>query len=222
MKKQKLFVILIVSLFIGTSFAVFTTTNTMAKAVTRAYLISPQDGDTVSGTVTITCSAAVYIYIDGVRVARKATSYVWDTTAYTDGQHQIRLKLRRTNGYYYVTVSNSGPDTTPPTINIGYPGEGSTVSNEDVMVTWSGSDSGSGIDYYEVQIDGGTWINKGTGTSHTFTGLTDGGHTINVRAWDNAGNDATDSVTFTVDTSIVVGEKYAVLAGISNYKAISD
>ncbi|MHA1187466.1 MAG: hypothetical protein ACTSSK_11445 [Candidatus Heimdallarchaeota archaeon] len=44
MKKQKLFVILIVSLFIGTSFAVFTTTNTMAKAVTRAYLISPQDG----------------------------------------------------------------------------------------------------------------------------------------------------------------------------------
>ncbi|MHA1366972.1 MAG: Ig-like domain-containing protein [Candidatus Heimdallarchaeota archaeon] len=90
------------------------------------------------------------------------------------------------------------------------------------MVTWSGSDSGSGIDYYEAQIDGGTWINKGTGTSHTFTGLIDGAHTVNVRAWDNAGNDATDSTTFTVDTSIVVGTKYAVLAGISNYKAISD
>ena len=222
MKKTKLFVILFVSLIIGTSFAVITPSSTTAKATARAILTSPSNGDTVSGTITITTSAAAYIYIDGVRVAKKVTSYVWDTTDYTDGEHQIRAKIRRDNEIIYVTVSNSGPDTTPPTVNIGYPGDGATVSSDTVMVTWSGSDSGSGIDYYEIQLDGGAWINKGTGTSHTFTGLAETSHTVNVRAWDNAGNDATDSVTFTVDTSVTPSTKYAVLAGISNYKAISD
>ena len=140
MKKTKLFVILVVSLIIGTSFAVFTPSSTTAKAASRATLFTnPSDGDTVSGTVIITTNTAASIYIDGIRVARRVTSYVWDTTDYTDGAHQLRARIRRDNEYITVTVSNSGPDTTPPTINIGYPGDGQTVGNSDVMVTWSGS-----------------------------------------------------------------------------------
>ncbi len=227
MKKTKLFAILIVSIFIGTSFVVFAPNISMTKAVARAttpraLITSPTDGDTVSGTVTITTTSAADIFIDGVKKVKKSTSYSWDTTSYADGVHEIRAKYRRTNEIIHVTVNNDGEDTTPPTISIGYPGDGSTIATTDVTVTWSGSDSGSGIDFYEIQLDGGAWTNKGTSTSHTYTGLAETTHTVNVRAWDVAGNDATDTVTFTVDTSVTPATKYAVLAGISNYKAISD
>jgi hypothetical protein len=113
-------------------------------------------------------------------------------------------------------------DTTPPSISITSPSDGATVSSSDVTVTWSGSDAGSGIDYYEIRLNGGSWINKGTSTSHTFTGLADATHSVDVRAWDVAGNDATDSVSFTVDTTTSDVTKYAVIVGISDYKAISD
>ncbi len=115
-------------------------------------------------------------------------------------------------------------DTMPPTITITSPEEGATLSSADVTVTWTGSDAGSGIDYYEVRMDGGSWVEKGTSTSHTFTSLSDDEHTADVRAWDNAGSNTTDSVTFTVDTSGPPPKvvKWAVIVGISDYKAIND
>jgi hypothetical protein len=118
MKKTKLFVILIVSLIIGTSFTVFTPTTSMAKAVTtsspRGYITSPVDGATVSGTVTIRLSTSTYIYIDGVRVTKKVTSYSWDTTSYDDGIHEIKVKIRRTTEIIHVTVDNGGTPPPPP------------------------------------------------------------------------------------------------------------
>jgi hypothetical protein len=120
-----------------------------------------------------------------------------------------------------VTITASGPDTTPPTITITYPADGATVTSSIVTVTWTGSDSGSGISYYETRMDSGSWNNVGTSTSYTYTGLADGSHTVDVRAWDVAGNSATDSNTFSVN--IAVGTvTYAVIVGISDYKAISD
>ena len=120
-----------------------------------------------------------------------------------------------------VTITASGPDTTPPTISITYPANGATVTSSTVTATWTGSDSGSGISYYETRMDSGTWINKGTSTSHTYTGLANGGHTVDVRAWDVAGNSAMDSHTFSVN--IASGTvTYAVIVGISDYKAIND
>jgi hypothetical protein len=120
-----------------------------------------------------------------------------------------------------VTVTPSAPDTTPPTITITSPVNGATLTSSSVTVTWTGSDSGSGINYYETRIDGGSWINKSTSTSHTYTSVANGTHTVDVRAWDKAGNSAIASVTFNVN--VVSGVvKWAVIVGISDYKAISD
>jgi len=121
-----------------------------------------------------------------------------------------------------VTVTPSAPDTTPPTITITSPADGATLTSSTVTVTWTGSDSGSGINYYETRIDSGSWTNKGTSTSHTYTGVANGTHTVDVRAWDNAGNSAMDSVTFNVNAGGGAVVKYAVIVGISDYKAISD
>ncbi|MHA1364713.1 MAG: Ig-like domain-containing protein, partial [Candidatus Freyarchaeota archaeon] len=93
-----------------------------------------------------------------------------------------------------VTLTLSGPDTTAPTVTITDPTDGSTVNSADVTVSWTGSDD-VGIDHYEVRIDGGSWINVGTSTSYTFTGLADGSHTVDVNAYDAAGNVGSDSVT---------------------------
>jgi hypothetical protein len=120
-----------------------------------------------------------------------------------------------------VTVTPSTPGTTPPTVTITSPANGATLTSSTVTVTWTGSDSGSGINYYETRIDSGSWINKGTSISHTYTSVSNGTHTVDVRAWDKAGNSAIASVTFNVNAAGGV-MKYAVIVGISDYKAISD
>ncbi len=171
------------------------------------------------------------------RLGAEPTTSTYDWRGYTGGGEEVTYNTPGAGRWYImvrdysgsdnyeltVTITYSGPDTTPPTISITSPSNGATVTNDDVAITWSGSDADSGIDYYEVLIDSGSWINKGPSTSHTFIGLADGSHTAEVRAWDNAGNSNTDTVTFTVDTTIVNEvTKYAVIVGISDYKAISD
>jgi hypothetical protein len=120
-----------------------------------------------------------------------------------------------------VTVTAGAPDTTPPVVTITSPANGAVLTSSTVTVTWTGSDSGSGISYYETRIDSGSWINKGTSTSHTYTGVANGTHTVDVRAWDNAGNSAIASVTFSVNAA-GGARRYAVIVGISDYKAIND
>ncbi|MEA2070530.1 MAG: Ig-like domain-containing protein [Asgard group archaeon] len=186
-----------------------------------ATINSPPDGATVSDTVTIevyattSYSMRAYLYIDGSQVdywtSKGTHTYSWDTTQETDGSHDINLVVEEYWWWFHlstaedlisVTVDNGGTtDTTPPDVSITSPSEGETITSSDVTVTWTGSDAESGINYYETRIDSGSWINKGTSTSHTYTGLADGSHTVDVRAWDNAGNSNTDSVGFTIDTT---------------------
>ncbi|MEM2102623.1 MAG: caspase family protein [Candidatus Bathyarchaeia archaeon] len=153
----------------------------------------------------------------------KKPEWVNVTNPVTTGTWKVGCYAYSGSGSYTitVTVTPSAPDTTPPTLTITSPANGATLTSSSVTVTWTGSDSGSGISYYEARIDGGSWINKGTSTSHTFTGIANGQHTVDVRAWDVAGNSAMASVMFYVN--VVSGvTKYAVIVGISDYKAISD
>lgn len=118
MSKSKLFVIVIFSLLVGSTI-VFITPNAIARDVkvadTKAGIItSPQNGDTVSGTVTITLSNPSKLYIDGVYIGNKITSYAWDTTGYNDGTHTIYARYRRYSETITVTVDNGGTPPPPP------------------------------------------------------------------------------------------------------------
>ena len=158
------------------------------------------------------------------RLNAEPTTSTYDWRGYTYGGEEVTTTNPGAGRWYImvrdysgsgayeltVTLTYGGPDTTPPVVSITSPNNGATVSSSNVAVSWSGSDADSGIDYYQVRIDSGSWINKGTGTSHTFSGLSDGSHSAEVLAMDNAGNSATDSVTFTVDTSGPTGEKIGV------------
>ncbi len=90
-------------------------------------------------------------------------------------------------------------DVVPPTLWIISPSVGYKVESSKLTVTWTGSDTESGIDHYEVKLDEGAWINVGNNRSYNFTELDDGSHTVHVKAVDKAGNSVKELINFTVD-----------------------
>ena len=102
-------------------------------------------------------------------------------------------------------------DATPPTV----PGTfvKTTANNDSTPTfTWIAStDTSSGINYYEIQIDSGAWVNVGNVLTYDIlvgSLLSDGAHTINLRAMDVAGNPsaaATLNVSIDATAPSVVG-----------------
>jgi hypothetical protein len=102
-------------------------------------------------------------------------------------------------------------DKGPPSISISSPTNGGLVLSSTATVTWKASNPSSGIGSYQIRLDGESFSNVGTSTSHTFSGLSDGNHTIDVLAVDNLGDQATASVTFVVNTTWTV---YLAIASV--------
>ncbi|GEM_PF-3193828 len=81
------------------------------------------------------------------------------------------------------------------------PENGDILDYNDVKFSWDGYDELSGIDYFEVRLrDESPWENIGRQTSVLIEGLLNGEYTIEVRATDQAGNQAIDDLDFTIDT----------------------
>ena len=108
-----------------------------------------------------------------------------------------------------VFTTNSGPDTTPPTIpgNLSAVSEGTTQ----VTLTWTASTDNVGVTAYEVErCQGGgctnfAWISTVTGTSFGDSELTAGTtYQYRVRASDAAGNLSDYSNVVTVTTQVSV------------------
>jgi hypothetical protein len=92
-------------------------------------------------------------------------------------------------------------DADYPTIHIISPTNDLYLNSGNVTVKWNGSDATSGIEYYLVSNDSGaTWTNVSSNTSYNITGLSDGTHTVVVKAIDKVGHESNASVSFTVDT----------------------
>jgi len=79
-------------------------------------------------------------------------------------------------------------DTVAPTLTITSPTAGAQIDGSAVAVAWNASDSLSGIDHFEVSVDGGAFTSTGTIASASIGDLAAGNHTITVRAYDRAGN----------------------------------
>lgn len=131
----------------------------------------------------------------------------WNTqvTLPVDGEYTIYTEgIIVWGGYsvkYYDTVTVTR-DTLAPEVSITEPDADAKVSKDMVTISWNGMDTLSGIDHYEVKVDGGIWIDVGTDTEYTITGLDDGWYRVAVKAVDKAGNSAESSVMVGVYTSI--------------------
>jgi chitodextrinase len=180
---------------------------------------APAAGATVSGTTTVPTSSSdnvgvtkVELYVDGTLAGTSSSgsaTFPWDTTNLPDGTHWLYARAydaARNYGTTEVTsvrVDNgqgSQADTTPPTVSITSPADGSTASGP-VNVTASASDD-VGVDRVEFSVDGSVQDTATTtpyGFSWDPSGAAAGPHTVTATAFDAAGNSSASSVTVSVD-----------------------
>jgi ribosomal protein S11 len=168
----------------------------------EAYAASP------SVTLTLTYSGTS-VAVSQVRYSNDGT---WDTEQWESPSPSKTWSLTQGDGtktvYYQVSnilgmvsptySDNIILDTTEPAATITAPSEGEKIQSASVTVAWSGSDGGSGLEKYEVKLDSGNWISKGMLTTHTFTGVSNGSHSVYVKATDNAGNSKEFARSFSV------------------------
>jgi len=111
--------------------------------------------------------------------------------------HNIRLRATDRMGWARTVSINTTLDTAYDHLEILSP-SGELTNAEAITVEWETYDLVSQTSRVEISVDGQAW-SEVSGTSHALSGLGDGEHTIQVRAWDHAGNCATRSTTVIVD-----------------------
>lgn len=154
-------------------------------------------------------------------------SYDWDTLIVPNGNYAITVRAADLSGNTFtdsITVVVDNPiDETPPTASIEAPSDGATVSGE-VMVSGTASDE-NGIREIRVCIDNvdrTCWVSSekdrlglfsqasiddgGWSLSWDTTKVSDGAHTITVRAMDNFGNLNDDSISVKVVNGSLLGD----------------
>lgn len=139
------------------------------------------------------------IFVNGGKVATLGASTTSNVLSLPEGHDEIEIYVYDLAGNSAHASINVIVDLTGPIVAIASPVEGERTGSS-VNVSWQGADPLSGIARYLVSIDGGQGIELSAAThSHGFTGLAPGPHTVLVKVFDNTGNSADDSVTFTVD-----------------------
>ena len=109
-------------------------------------------------------------------------------------------------------VSEAG-DGTPPSVSIDSPQDGAFLRGGKLRVSWFGSDSGSGIDHYDLNIGGETVELVSSTTSHTFSDVPDGYISITLGATDRAGNRGEGQANVIMDSALPDLEILSPLAG---------
>lgn len=172
-------------------------------------ITSPSNGAKFAASqvqVTWTCSddwtgiSRNEIRLDSQSSIDVGTQIQYTFSSIPDGTHTAKVTSFDASGNHGVDTVSFTVDTSPPAFSFAYPTFGAILNTTEIAVQWTGQDSTSGIQYYELKLDSGSWLNKATSTSHTFTGLTEGSHECYLRAYDKVGNQATISTNFTIDS----------------------
>jgi len=203
-------------------------------------ILAPEEGAYLRGTVEIKVSGAdknlqaVELYVDDALlsswIANGTYSYEWDTTAWPDGTHVLKLIITDKAGNRHEVSITITVDNTLPSAQIISPSEGSYV-NGVIQINITGRDENLKI--LELYIDDeliASWTASGTYTYvWDTTTRSDGVHTIRLVVYDLAGNEAEKSVSITVDNTPPVissveqdpevpseGEEVTVIASVSD------
>lgn len=135
-----------------------------------------------------------------------AYGWDWSTGAFSEGTWNPRLTVFDNSGLsssetIFIGIDRSGPTMGTVAIGSGASWQSSTAVIVNGILDAANDGSGSGVDFVELQIDGGTWTSLSS-NSHTID-LSEGNHTISLRATDRVGNIGnTISETIRVDTSM--------------------
>ncbi|MDW5562857.1 MAG: Ig-like domain-containing protein [Methanomassiliicoccus sp.] len=198
-------------------------TASMSKAVTvdadgpQVAIVSPTSGSSIKSTsVDVRWSgadsgsgiAAYLVRTEGGQWTMVSSSSTNLTIgSLSQGGHVVTVRAVDNAGNYKdatatFTTSIIATDYTPPSLTITSPVTGSTITVDHPTISWTASDA-SGIAYFQIVRDGGSWVQLSSGqTSYTtVNSLASGSHTVTVRAMDNAGNYKDATVVFSVSTA---------------------
>jgi hypothetical protein len=198
--------------------------NTSADLVSPTVnLTAPSSGATVSGSVTVSASAAdnvgvasVQFTLDGANLGAADTSapyqVTWSTAGVANGSHVLGAVARDAAGNattassLSVTVSNQTTDTTRPTVSMTAPGWGATV-NGDVTVVAAASDN-VGVVGVQFTLDGAPLGAEDLTAPYQITWNTlataNGVRTLRAVARDAAGNSRTSFSRSVVVSNTIV------------------
>ena len=135
-----------------------------------------------------------------------AYGWDWSSGAFSEGTWNPRLTVFDNSGLsssetIFIGIDRSGPTMGAVAIGNGASWQSSTSVTVNGILDAANDGSGSGVDFVELQVDGGTWTSLSS-NSHTID-LSEGNHTISLRATDRVGNIGnTISETIRVDTSM--------------------
>lgn len=185
-------------------------------------ITNPVGGATVSGTVTIQANASDDVgltqvdFYAGSNLINSDTSspysVSWDTNGYANGSYALKAIAYDAAGNagnssnVNVTLKNNVvADTSPPVVTITKPSAGSGVGGNAIIVSGSTVIEGYATDNVavarmEVWVDGALIARSKSGTIRTRWGtrrVESGSHTIEVRAYDQAGNVGSSQITVT-------------------------
>jgi nickel-dependent lactate racemase len=171
----------------------------------------PENSRTNDNTPTYTGRTEPYltviVKVDGVPIDTVVAdgSGNWTTTQPTplpDGPHTVSATATDPYGNSATDTNPFIVDTTPPTVIIDTPADGSTTTDNTPLYTGRTEPNLTVI----ISVDGtpiDTVVADGSGNWSTpqLTPLADGPHTVSALATDPAGNTATDTNNFIVDTT---------------------
>ena len=171
-------------------------------------ITSPSEGELVNDRYITWAASDATSGVAGYQY--RADGGAWSTMDLTtsntfsglaDGNHTVTVRAFDITGSCSYAFVNFTLDATAPTIDITSPADYSISASSTVTVIWEGSDALSGVTGYQYSLDGSAWSVLSNDLSHEFSGLGDDTHTVDIQVWDLAGNNAVDTIRFTVDTA---------------------
>ena len=144
--------------------------------------------DAASGLASFTCS------LDGIYLASCNT-----ITVNTDGFHTLVLTAQDNAGHTRAISQNASIDTQNPALNAsisGTLGSNNWYTNALLSATASDPSPGSGLSVLEYSLDGSGWA---TFPLSGTLNLSEGKHTVDLRALDQAGRTVSSSKSFWLD-----------------------
>lgn len=185
-------------------------------------LLSPANGASVSGTISVLVSAtdnvkvtSVTLSVDGSAKSSSTTApftNVWNSGTVPNGTHTLTVTAKDAKGNsssssVQVSVNNvTVGDITAPNVSITSPGNGTSYDANTILNISTSASDNVGVTSLNISIDG-TVVASSSSSSQSYTWNTNtagsGIHTISSTAKDAAGNQTIKSVTVTINTVVV-------------------
>jgi RHS repeat-associated protein len=175
---------------------------------------------TISVSGTINDASPVSVLVNGVAATVSTTDQpsvqkFSVSIAVHEGANALEIIATDSAGNATPVTRNVFIDTHPPQAFTPTANPGGWTNNNKPVITFGTSDGESGVDHYEIGLDGGKTSGPVTSPHKFVTAIPDGEHTVQVKAVDKAGNSTIGEVKVYIDTAApAVPAGFEVIPGI--------